>query len=102
MIFLVFTEKLKHFFHHTGRDYYDESLTMHESELSNLERRAQLESNDVQDHTNDINDPEHESHYHNNLQDSFYFNPRERSSSCASQSRSFNILIYIYAKQSEG
>lgn len=76
-----------------GRDYYDESLTMHESELNNLERRAQLESNDVQNHTSDINEPEHESHYHNNLEDSFYFNPRERSSSCASQSRYYDNQI---------
>ncbi len=60
---------------------------MHESVLNNLERRAQLESNDVQDHTNDINEPEHESHYHNTLDDSFYFDPRERSCSRASQSR---------------
>ena len=65
---------------------------MHESVLNNLERRAQLESNDVQDHTNDIDEPEHESHYHNNLDDSFFFDPRERSCSRASQSR-FKLCI---------
>ena len=72
---------------YTGRDYYDQSLTMHESVLNNLERTAQLESNDVQDHINDINEPEHETHYHNNLEDSLYFDPRERSYSRASQNR---------------
>ena len=71
---------------------------MHESVLNNLERRAQLESNDFQDQMNGIDDHEHESRYHNNLEDSFYFNPRERSTSRASQNRFF-IFIYIDHKK---
>ena len=82
-ICINFTKKIIY----TGRDYYDQSLTMHESVLNNLERTAQLESNDVQDHINDIDEPEHETHYHNNLEDSLYFDPRERSYSHGSQNR---------------
>ena len=42
----------------SGRDYYDESLTMHKSVLNNLERGAQFESYNDHDHNNDNNEPE--------------------------------------------
>ena len=71
----------------SGRDYYDESLTMHKSVLNNLERGAQLESYNDQDHNNDNNEPENQQLYHNHLEDSFYQKLRERSSSSGSYNR---------------
>ena len=71
----------------SGRDYYDESLTMHKSVLNNLERGAQLESYNDHDHNNDNNEPENQQLYHNHLEDSFYQKLRERSSSSGSCNR---------------